>query len=290
MEAITSGLHREFIDVNGLTLHVMTAGPVDGPPLILLHGFPEFWYGWHNQIEPLAAAGFRVIVPDQRGYNRSDKPPRVADYAVSALTADIVALIDHYGYAQVNLVGHDWGGMIAWYTALTHPERVRKLAVLNLPHPAVFLKTIGKDPRQMLKSWYMGLFQVPWLAEGLLGFGGAEGAARMLKASSKRTTFSEDDLAQYRQAWTRPGALTGMLNWYRAMLRHRPPMPADLRLKMPVLLIWGAKDLALDVAMAQPSIDLCDDGRLEVIASATHWVQHDAAEQVNALLTAHFAD
>lgn len=289
MDATASGLHREFIDVNGLTLHVMTAGPVDGPPLILLHGFPEFWYGWHNQIEPLAEAGFRVIVPDQRGYNRSDKPPRVADYAVTVLTADIVALIDHYGYAQVNLVGHDWGGMIAWYTALTHPERVHKLAVLNLPHPAVFLETIGKDPRQMLKSWYMGLFQVPWLAEGLLGFGGAEGAARMLKASSKRTTFS-DDVAQYRQSWTRPGALTGMLNWYRAMLRHRPPMPADPRLKMPVLLIWGAKDIALDVSMAQPSIDLCDDGRLEVIASATHWVQHDAAEQVNDLLAAHFAD
>jgi pimeloyl-ACP methyl ester carboxylesterase len=290
MDAITAGLNREFVEVNGLTLHVMTAGPVAGPPLILLHGFPEFWYGWHNQIQPLAAAGFRVIVPDQRGYNRSDKPPRVSDYTVPTLTADVVALIDHYGYSRIDLVGHDWGGMVAWYTALMHPERVSKLAVLNLPHPAVMVKTISGSPRQMLKSWYMLAFQLPWLAESLLGMGGGAGAARMLKASARRSTFSADDIARYRQAWTRPGALKSMIHWYRALMRHRPPMPADIRVKLPVLMIWGAKDIALDIAMAQPSIDLCDNGRLEVIPTATHWVQHDAAEQVNALLLEYLGD
>src|ERR1700712_2582822 len=146
--------HRT-IATNGIHLHVVEAGPARGPLLILLHGFPEFWYGWHRQIEPLAAAGYHVVVPDQRGYNLSDKPEGIAAYNIDTLARDIVGLIDEAGAAKAYVAGHDWGGAVAWWLGIKHPERIEKLVLLNIPHPQVMRRALLKDSVQRKKSSYM---------------------------------------------------------------------------------------------------------------------------------------
>jgi len=284
MTDLESIIEHQLVKVNGITLHVVTAGPKDGEPVVLLHGFPEFWYGWKHQIPALAAAGFRVIVPDQRGYNQSDKPKGLDPYTIDHLTGDVVALIEAMGYTSANVVGHDWGAIVAWSLAILHPDRVRKLGILNVPHPVVFQKTLRKNFGQLLKSWYVFSFQLPSLPEWMMARGDYSFAATMIKRSGKPTTFSDADLEKYKAAWRNQGAMTGMINWYRAYVQKPPVTPENVRLSMPTLMIWGAKDQFLSASMAQPSIDLCDDGKLVMIEDATHWVQHDAAAQVSGLL------
>lgn len=281
-------LEEEYIETNGIRLHVMQAGPKDGKPIVLLHGFPEFWVGWNKQMTALAEAGFRVSVPDQRGYNLSDKPKGVKAYSMNELTADILGLIDALGYDRVYLVGHDWGAAVAWALAIWHPERFHKLAILNVPHPKVMADTVRRDPRQMLKSWYIGFFQLPWIPEVALGSNNAAGLERLLRNSGHAHTFEPADFAEYHKAWSQPGALTGMLNWYRAILRHPPEFPENPRIRIPTLMIWGVQDAALARWMARPSIDYCDDGQLIFFEDATHWVQHDRAQEVSALLIEFF--
>lgn len=284
----------QFIKVSGravnnerdtITLHVTFAGPESGEPVVLLHGFPEFWYGWRHQIDALAAQGYRVIVPDQRGYNLSDKPKSVRAYALDILSGDIIGLMDALGYDKVRLVGHDWGAAVAWWTAITQPARLHKLAILNVPHPEAFRQALKTNPEQRRKSWYFGFFQLPFIPEILLRLNNFALMVRGIQSIGRRDSITEVELESYRVAWSQPGALTTMINWYRA-LRYAPKSPDDLRVHVPTLVIWGAGDTALVVEMAQASVDLCDDGQLEIIEDATHWVQHDAAERVNALLTA----
>ncbi len=276
--------NAQFVETNGIRLHVVQAGPLDGPLLILLHGFPEFWYGWKGQIEPLAAAGYRVWVPDQRGYNLSDKPKGVVAYGINTLAADIVGLIDAAGAQKAVVVGHDWGAAVAWWVAATQPERVERLVVLNVPHPAVMKRFVSRNVGQLLRSWYIGFFQLPVLPEWLSRLGNWYTLTRSLRGSSRPGTFSDADLAQYRSAWAQPGALTAMVNWYRAALRRPPTRNTARRITVPTLLIWGARDRFLKREMAQPSIDLCDRGRLVFFENATHWVQHEEAERVNELI------
>ncbi|MFZ5819357.1 MAG: alpha/beta fold hydrolase [Chloroflexota bacterium] len=282
-----AGLRFEHTSIatNGIHLHVVMAGPTDGQPVFLLHGFPEFWYGWRRQIGPLAEAGYRVIVPDQRGYHLSDKPAGVKSYRLDALVNDALGLADALGYEKVNLVGHDWGAAVAWTFSLSHPERLRKLGILNVPHPAVMLNFLRRgDPEQLRRSWYMFAFQLPWLPEYLLRKNDWRNAVRVLRGSGKIHTFSNEDIAEYKQAWSQPGAMAAMLNWYRAMLRHRPNIPKDLRVHVPTLILWGMQDVALSHRMARLSLDYCDSGKLVFFEDATHWVQHDEAEEVNQLL------
>src|SRR5580704_17398686 len=163
----------------------MTAGPEDGPAVILLHGFPEFWYGWRKQIAPLAEAGFRVIVPDQRGYNLSSKPSAVRDYGLRELTADVIAIADQVGREKVFLAGHDWCAAVAWNAAMRYPGRIEKLAILNVPHPAVMRRFLRTSPRQMLRSWYILFFQIPGLPEFLLSRNGFERCAAALEKTSR---------------------------------------------------------------------------------------------------------
>lgn len=280
-------LEHKFIETNGVRLHVVLAGPADGPLLILLHGFPEFWYGWRRQIEPLAQAGFRVVVPDQRGYNLSEKPDGVNAYAIDVLARDVTGLIEALGRQQACLAGHDWGAAVAWHTAARYPERVQKLVILNVPHPAVMIDTLRRSPRQLLKSWYIFFFQLRGLAEWMLGRGDYSGLVNMLKASAKEDTFSTDDLESYRAAYRQPGALTGMLNWYRAMFQaglrnQRNPEPLTPRnIKVPTLVLWGVRDIALSKELAQPSVNQCQQGQLVFFENATHWLQHDEPEAVS---------
>jgi pimeloyl-ACP methyl ester carboxylesterase len=287
-DAIAVPLERHWVESGDVRLHVRAAGPADGPLVVLLHGFPEFWYGWRHQIGALAEAGFRVVVPDQRGYNRSDAPAAVAAYDLERLVADVRRLIGAAGRDRAHVVGHDWGAMVAWTLAMTHPWRVRRLGILNVPHPGVLRRTLRADPRQALRSLYALFFQLPRLPEWLLGLGDGQGLALLLRASAHPDTFTAADLEVYRRAWRRPGRLRGMLHWYRAAARRAlRGRVVEGRVEAPTLVLWGARDAALSRRMAAPSAERCGDGRLVLLEAATHWVQHDVPERVNRELIDH---
>ncbi len=273
------------VATNGVQLHVVQAGPESGPLVVLLHGFPELWYGWRRQIGLLAEAGYRVWVPDQRGYNTSDKPRRVRDYRISELAADIFGLLDAAGVDRAHVAGHDWGAAVAWWMALERPSRIDRLAILNVPHPTVFARTLRSSRRQRRKSRYMLFFQIPWLPERMLAANGCARGVRMLRATSTEGAFTDEDLEHYVAAWQQPHAIRSMLNWYRA-LRYREKPPRR-RITVPTLVLWGARDVALTREMAPASVELCDDGRLEILESATHWIQHDEPEWVTQRLLEH---
>jgi len=276
-------LRERFVRTNGISLHVVEAGPRKGPLVVLLHGFPEFWYGWRHQIPALARAGFHVLAPDQRGYGTSDKPPGVGAYAIDRLVGDVVGLLDEAGRERAFLVGHDWGAAVAWWLALAHPQRVERLAILNVPHPAVMRRSLLTNPRQLLRSWYMLLFQTPGLPERLLARDDHAMLARAVRGG-RRGTCTTEDLARYKEAWAEPGALTAMVNWYRAALRSAwRPLPGN-RVKPPTLILWGTRDAFLGRELAPPSAALCDDARLVFHDQATHWIQHDDADEVNTQL------
>jgi pimeloyl-ACP methyl ester carboxylesterase len=272
-----------FFQNASVRLHAITAGPKDGPIVVLLHGFPEFWYGWRRQIEPLASAGFRVIVPDQRGYNLSSKPPGVAAYALTELVSDVIVIADQLGQEKVFLVGHDWGAAVGWSTALLHPQRIAKLVVLNVPHPSVMRKFLSTRPRQLLRSWYMFFFQLPWLPEALFSAFHFRVGARALLRSSRPGTFTPEDLAQYRSAWSQPGSLSGMINWYRALFRARVKFP-DKTVRVPTRILWGERDAFLLAEMARESLRYCTSAELFTFANASHWLQHEEPARVSELL------
>jgi pimeloyl-ACP methyl ester carboxylesterase len=266
-----------------IELHAVASGSLEGPAVLLLHGFPEFWYSWRQQVAPLASAGFRVIVPDQRGYNTSNKPRGVASYALSQLTSDVLAIADHLGQDRVFLAGHDWGAAVAWSAALLHPQRIAKLAILNVPHPSVMRRYLNTNRRQLLRSWYMFFFQLPWLPEAAFSAFDFRFGVRSLVRSSRPGTFSSEDLALYRSAWSQPGALTSMINWYRAAFRYRAKFP-DSTVHIPTRILWGERDAFLLSDMAHDSLRYCDSAELYTFANASHWLQHEEPARVSELL------
>lgn len=271
-----------------VTLNAVAAGPKNGPVVLLLHGFPEFWYGWHKQIDPLAAAGFRVIVPDQRGYNKSSKPSGVCSYALTELVSDVIAIADQLGQERIFLAGHDWGAAVAWSVALLHPNRVAKLAILNVPHPSVMRRYLMKNRSQLRKSWYMFFFQLPYLPEAFLSASNFRRGAASLAGSSRPGTFSEDDLAQYRAAWSQPGALTAMIHWYRAAFRYRAKF-SDRTVRVPTRILWGLRDRFLMAEMAQDSLRYCTQAELIPFPEATHWLQHEEPARVSQIFVDFFS-
>lgn len=274
------------IDLSGITLNVGEAGPADGPVVILLHGFPESAAGWHRQVGPLARAGFRVIVPDQRGYGLSDKPKRIEEYHLDRLAADVVALGRACGAERFFLAGHDWGGLVAWWVASFHPQHVDRLAILNAPHPGIVGAYIRHHPGQWLRSLYVGFFQLRGFAERWLTADDAKALRRALTSTSRKGTFSKADLDAYARDWTRPRAMTAMLAWYRALVRwprHDPP-----RVRMPTLILWGRRDHALQPGLAEASLRLCDDGCIQWFPDTTHWIQHEEPEAVSGALGSFF--
>ncbi|MGD8750255.1 MAG: alpha/beta hydrolase [Anaerolineales bacterium] len=278
-----------FVRTNGVNLQVVQTGSEECPLVITLHGFPEFWYGWRNQIRPLAEGGMWVWAPDQRGYNLSDKPAGVSAYHIDLLARDILGLIEEAGRQRASLVGHDWGAAVAWHMATYYPQHVDRLVIMNVPHLSVMAQTLKRSSSQLRKSWYIFFFQIPWLPEQILGWNRAQGLSSMFVRSGKPGSFSNEDLRRYKEAWSQPGALSAMLNWYRSAVRSNlktlfttPSLPP--RIQAPTLVIWGKQDIALSHDMAQPSVDLCSDGRLVFFEEASHWVQHDEADKVNALL------
>lgn len=272
---------HSYIKTNDIRLHVVQAGPKSGTPVVLLHGFPEFWYGWRKQIPALAGMGCRVIVPDQRGYNLSDKPNGIKAYCTETLVEDILGLINALEYEKVNIVGHDWGAVIAWLLAIKHPERLHRLGIINVPHPAVMKRFLQRDFEQMRRSLYALYFQLPWLPETIMSIGNWRVAALGMRRSGKPIAFTDEDIEKYKEAWSQPGAVTAMLNWYRAAVRYPPEITNGMQVHVPTLILWGVKDFALSRRMARPSLDYCDEGNLIFFPDATHWVQHEEADVVN---------
>ncbi len=278
---------QQQISVNGVSLHVIQAGPVEGPLLILLHGFPEFWYSWQQYIQPLVEAGYRVWVPDQRGYNLSSKPQEIDAYTLDTLAQDIIGLMEVAGRDQARIIGHDWGGTVAWWLAMHAPHRVERAVIINSVHPLVWMQSLHSNHAQFFRSWYLRFFQVPRLPEAVLRRNQWAALAAALTGSSHQGAFTEEDLAVYRAAWNQPGAITGMLNWYRAILRQKLK-ESDGRVQVPVELIWGAQDRAAGVELAHQSVALCDQGHLELIEEATHWVHHEQPERVEQVIQRFF--
>src|SRR6266702_8646033 len=283
-----SGELREgYAEIGDVRLHYVEAG--DGPLIVLLHGFPEFWYGWRLQIKPLAAAGFRVVAPDMRCYNLSSKPDGVAAYDTDHLTADIAGLIHERGAESALLVGHDWGGSVAWATAMSHPEVVDRLAILNAAHPRKLSEGLH-HPGQLRKSWYFFFFALPGLPESVVHANNWHFFRHFL--DDAKPAYTSQEIERYIEAWSQPGAATGMINYYRSSLRT-PPKKAEAAIqpiKAPTMVIWGQGDRFLGEDLAAPDRDDVPNlDRVERLPDASHWVHHDEAERVNQLLVDFFA-
>ncbi len=269
-------------------MHFVEAG--DGPVVVLLHGFPEFWYSWRFQIETLAQAGFRVLAPDLRGYGRTEKPPRVADYAIDRLMDDVVGLIRLAGTERAHVVGHDWGGIVACCLGMHRDEALEKLVVVNAPHPGAFARDFFRT-RQWLHSSYMAFFQIPKLPEALLGAAHAEGLLRRFVSDTRNPeAFDSATLAAYRDALTQPGALTGGLNYYRAAARDLRGRTGDIRTTAtPTMVVWGERDRYLLPSMSTGLETWFENLRVERLPDAGHWAQLDEPERVGSLLTEFFS-
>ena len=272
---------HQMIATNGINLHVVTAGDPSHEPIMLLHGFPENWRCWNHQIDFLVEHGYYVIVPDQRGYNLSDKPKGVKNYHLDLLTQDIIGLIKAFGYENIYMGAHDWGAVVAWSIATHHPQYLKKLAILNVPHPTI----MGAEFRslnfeQIKRSWYMFFFKIPrfpeWFARR-----NDWGDASILRRSSHPDTFTEEEIADYKEAWNQPNAMTSMMNWYRAAIPSSAKVPEEKSITVPIRILWGEQDIALGKELAEKSLKLCANGDLYFFPNATHWLPHDEADAVN---------
>jgi pimeloyl-ACP methyl ester carboxylesterase len=277
-------INYRYADLDEVRLHYVEAGT--GPLVLLLHGFPEFWYGWRYQLPALAAAGFHAVAPDLRGYNLSAKPEGIGAYTLDHLTADVAQLIRACGSERAAIVGHDWGGIVAWSFAMRHPSLLERLVILNAPHPAVMSRGL-LNPLQWLRSSYVLFFQLPWLPEALLEAGDFALLRRLFRSDPRRPrAYTGEDIERYVEAWRQPGALTAALNYYRALVQ-RPSNGGGVlrRIEQPVLVIWGEQDQALGPELAEPERTWVPNLQIERFPDASHWVQADRPEQVNALLT-----
>ncbi len=281
-EWLPGSVSRE-VSFDGITLHYEEMGDPSGPPVILLHGFPEFWYSWRHQMPALTQAGYRVIVPDQRGYNRSSK---VGPYSVERLTLDIRRLQEALGIEQSDIVGHDWGSVVACGFAAYFPQHTRKLVTMNGPHPSAYQDAMKRGLTQFLKSWYMYFFQIPWLPELALRVNNYA-QLRKVFGSLPKQYVNEQDIQRYVDAVSQPGALTAMISWYRAlpgqMLRTGGSLP-DPMIRVPTCVIWGERDIALDKICNDTLPRYVPDLEVHYLPNSTHWVQMDDPDEVNRLL------
>ncbi|HEY7350487.1 MAG TPA: alpha/beta hydrolase [Ktedonobacterales bacterium] len=270
------------ITTNGIRLHAAIKGE-RGPLVVLLHGFPECWYSWRQYLHPLAEAGFRAAAPDMRGYNLSDKPEGVLNYQLPILTSDVMGLIQALGEQKAIIVGHDWGGVVAWRFAMEYPEAVEKLVICNAPHPARMQAEL-RHVRQLRKSWYVFFFQLPWLPEALLGRNLALFLERGMRGSAvRKSAISDDDLRVYAEALSQPGALRAAINYYRAVVRWGIYLP-NLPITAPTLLIWGEEDIALGKQLVVGTERYVRNLRVHAIPNCGHWVQQEAADEVKQVL------
>lgn len=276
---------HEYITVNDIKLHIAKEG--SGKKLvILLHGWPEFWYTWRYQI-PVLAEHFTVVAPDLRGFNLSDKPIGISNYKIDIVASDIAELIPKLGFEKAFIVGHDWGGAVAWSFAALYPELTEKLVVLNCPHPKEMLKSFKKNPSQLLKSWYMFMHQIPVLPEFLMSNFLALFFKQFLRGwMFNKQNFTDADLDEFVKAYRQNGALTGSINYYRAMLQTKPNKSVFRnKIQSPTLLIWGEGDKALGKELTYNTKEYIDATYdVKYISNCSHWTQNDCPEEVNNFL------
>ncbi len=285
------GVGHRFVDANGLRFHVATCGTGERFALCL-HGFPECWYSWRYQLPLLARLGYRVWAPDLRGYGESARPPRVRDYDLDALLADTAGLIDAAGASSTLLIGHDWGAAIAWYFAMRRVRPLDRLVIMNVPHPALMERAL-RTWRQLRRSWYMLFFQIPRLPEALLRARGYRAIGEAFRSNAIDTSRFPDEVLQvYRDNAARPGALTAMLNYYRAMARSggRYRALGYPIIDTPTLMVWGEEDIALGKETTYGTERYVPNLTLRYLPRVSHWVQQEAPEMVNAMLEAWLTD
>jgi epoxide hydrolase 4 len=277
-------LAHRYANLGDVRLHYVEAG--EGPLVLLLHGFPQFWYQWRHQVPALVEAGFRIVAPDMRGYNLSDKPPGVRAYRVELLARDVERLILACGERTADVVGHDWGAIAAWIAAMRYPGRVGRLAILNVPHPARFLEGL-MNPMQLLRSSYTFFFQIPWLPEKVIRAGDFALLRSVFRRDPVRPgALTAEDIERYIGAIAQPGVLSASLNYYRALLRNPRGMRALLKsIEAPVLVIWGERDRFLSRRLAEPPhLWVPNLIRVKRLPDASHWVAEDRPLEVNTLL------
>ncbi len=284
----TEALQHEFVQANGLRFHVASCGEGDRLALCL-HGFPECWYSWRYQLPLLAGLGYRVWAPDLRGYGESERPPHVRDYSVDNLLADVAGLIDAARARSVTLIAHDWGAVIAWYFAMREVRPIDRLVIMNVPHPVVMGRAL-RTWRQLKRSWYIFFFQLPWLPEALLGARNCRLIGDVFrKTAVDKSRFPDDVLQVYRDNAAHPGALTAMINYYRAIVRgegSRQRVQSHPVINTPTLMIWGEVDVALGKETTYGTEAYVRDLTLRYLPNVSHWVQQEAPETVNAMLEA----
>ena len=287
--AADSSIRYNYAQVNGVRLHYAESGS-SNDLVILLHGFPEFWYSWRHQLTALGER-YHVVAPDLRGYNLSDKPSRVEDYRIEVLVEDVIGLIEHFGARQAAIVGHDWGAGVAWAVAQKHPERVSKLAVLQVPPAAAWRANLTL--KQLQRSWYMFFFQLPRVPEWLMGRNNFRALERTFTETViRKGSFTDKDIKRYKDALRQPGALTAALNYYRAnvfrLMSSRPKGGENAsrgRIRVSTLFIFGEQDFAILPATVQGIARYVDAPYREVrIADSGHWVQNEAVDEVNSVL------
>ncbi len=282
-QTIETWQHKDII-TNGIRMHYVTQG--EGPLVILLHGFPEFWYSWRLQIPFLAQSGYTVVAPDLRGYNDTDKPSK--GYDIPTLLRDIVGLIKGLGYEKAIIIGHDWGGALAWSFAIKYPQLTERLIVLNAPHPEAMQREL-RTWKQLRKSWYIFALQIPWLPEYFLGRNHAAMIGQMIyRAAFQKAAFPSEVLDHYREAMQKPGALHGSINYYRSLFRHLFSVDrgekVDKQITTPTLLIWGERDVALDIALTEGLAQWVTNIQIKRIHDSGHWVQQEKPALVNQFL------
>lgn len=276
MTVLEGTWQHEYIVSNGIRLHYVTQG--EGPLMLMLHGFPEFWYSWRHQI-PEFAKNYKVVALDLRGYNDSDKPQEESAYVMSELITDIEGVIKGLGYDRCILVGHDWGGAIAWYFAYAHPEMVERLIVLNLPHPAKFAEGL-RTPQQLMRSWYTFFFQIPALPEFLIQMSDYQMIENAFMGMAvDKSTFSQADIEAYKDAAAKRGALTAMINYYRSAFGSFGQQEWSL-LDVPTLMIWAEEDTALGKELTYGTEEYVRDFQVHYIPNCSHWVQQERPELV----------
>jgi epoxide hydrolase 4 len=283
--ALPPDMEEGYTTANGVHLHYVAVGSPDRPLVVLLHGFPEFWYSWRHQL-PALGERYRVVAPDLRGYNLSEKPHR--GYDIRTFCADVAGLIGAFGARDAAVVGHDWGGAIAWAFAIREPNMTRRLAILNAPHPGAFMREL-RHWRQLRRSWYIGAFQLPWLPEWALARNDYAVIRRICRAvnrtSRRGIVFTPDDIERFVAAMSRPGARTAALNYYRASVRQGPRALGPVRrIEAPTLVLWGERDPALGVELLDGLDRWVADLRIQRFPDAGHWINQERPAEVTAAL------
>jgi epoxide hydrolase 4 len=287
-------LEHHYNTINGIRMHYVQAGTNPDTVLLLLHGFPEYWYSWRHQLAALHSR-YTLVAPDLRGYNETAKPPFIWDYTITTLMADMLHLLDTLGHQQAVIVGHNWGGMLAWYLGIYHPHRVKRLIIMNTPHPVLFADAIHTNPRQMLRSTYLSLFQVPFLPELYIRANNFAALETMLRTSTARPdTFSDADIQAYKDALRKPGALAAAINWYRAFISLGGNVGTffgpQKHVPVPTMLLWGEQDPFLGKELSVKTNKFVPDLRTHYLPDSAHWIQQEQPDLVNTYITEFLSD